>query len=166
MGGKENTQLALSSSKFLCVRLIRVREAETVFALRLWHWDTPPHRLVLVRLRTDLFSAFVCGSSFSTHHHRRYCGIYQRRALPTEWCLSWREDWGDASFFFTRVSTWARRSWQSPVRWPRGNQWSRGELCGSLNWSRRLEAATFRATRPRYPEDVLSVHTAPGLAKQ
>lgn len=115
MGGKENTQLALSSSKFLCVRLIRVREAETVFALRLWHWDTPPHRLVLVRLRTDLFSAFVCGSSFSTHHHRRYCGIYQRRALPTEWCLSWREDWGDASFFFTRVSTWARRSWQSPV---------------------------------------------------
>lgn len=91
-GGKENTQLALSSSKFLCVCLIRAREAETVFALRLWHWDTPPHRLVLVRRRTDLFSAFVCGSCFSTHHHRCYCGIYQRRALPTEWCLSWGED--------------------------------------------------------------------------
>lgn len=25
------------------------------------------------------------------------------------------EDWGDASFFLTRVSTWARRSWQSPA---------------------------------------------------
>lgn len=36
-GERDRTQLALSSSKFLCFSLIRVEEAKTVFALIVWH---------------------------------------------------------------------------------------------------------------------------------
>lgn len=41
-GEKSNIQLALSFSKFLHFCLVGVREAETVFAYRLWLWDKTP----------------------------------------------------------------------------------------------------------------------------
>lgn len=54
-GAKENTQLALSSSKFLHFCLIRVWKAETVFALRLWHRNTTPQCSVMVRQGTEIY---------------------------------------------------------------------------------------------------------------
>lgn len=64
-GEWDKTQLALSSSKFLCFSLIKVCKAKTVFALTLWDRVTTPNAQLWETEDRNLFSELVCGPGFS-----------------------------------------------------------------------------------------------------
>lgn len=172
LGKKKIHNLHFHPQKFLLFHSIRVLEA-TVFALRLWHCYTVVQRSVTVRGDRDIFSAFVFGPCFNrpTATGRSY----QRGAPPKAWCLSWG---------------WTEE--RSLPCWPRAPGRQRELECSAdpenvdgavvhymdlqcVSKVRRLgqtdqEARTswrwIWGYKTVYPEDTVSVHTAPGRAKQ
>lgn len=74
-------------------KVISVQEAETIFALRPWHWDRTPQCSATLRQGTDIFSAF----------NRATSDTGGKRSSPNSVVPVLREDWGEASLVGPRI---------------------------------------------------------------
>lgn len=125
-GKKENTQLALSSSKVFTPFLTRARKAKKkkICFEALTLGQSSPVLNYDEKGDRDIFSAFIFGPCFIKNTTGRR---YQRGALPAARCLSWGRT--EKPPLLTQGSWWARRIRQ---RWLRGCWQSSGASCGSL----------------------------------